>query len=62
MATKNARPSAPSWSEVKTKLTDSDRAGLLGLVQDLYAASKENKTFLHDQPPDFYNPIYQQAS
>jgi hypothetical protein len=26
---------------------DFDRAGLLGLVQDLYAASKDNQAFLH---------------
>lgn len=44
MATKK---SAPSWSDVKTKLADFDRAGLLGLVQDLYAASKDNQVFLH---------------
>ena len=37
----------PSWSEVKAKLAEFDRAGLLGLVQDLYAASKENQAFLH---------------
>jgi len=44
MATKKC---APSWSDVKTKLADFDRAGLLGLVQDLYAASKDNQAFLH---------------
>lgn len=44
MATKK---NASSWSDVKTKLADFDRAGLLGLVQDLYAASKDNKAFLH---------------
>jgi hypothetical protein len=38
---------APSWSEVKAKLVDFDRAGLIGLVQDLYAASKDNQAFLH---------------
>lgn len=43
MATKK---STPSWSDVKTKLADFDRAGLIGLVQDLYAASKDNQTFL----------------
>jgi hypothetical protein len=37
----------PSWSDVKTKLIDFDRAGLIGLVQDLYAASKDNQAFLH---------------
>lgn len=44
MATKKT---APNWSDVKTKLAEFDRAGLLGLVQDLYAASKDNKVFLH---------------
>jgi len=47
MATKKPTRATPSWSDVKTKLADFDRAGLLGLVQDLYAASKENKVFLH---------------
>lgn len=41
------RKNAPGWSDVKTKLGDFDRAGLIGLVQDLYAASKENQAFLH---------------
>lgn len=44
MATKK---NTPSWSDVKTKLVDFDRAGLIGLVQDLYAASKDNQAFLH---------------
>lgn len=47
MAAKNPTKTTPSWSDVKTKLADFDRAGLLGLVQDLYAASKDNKAFLH---------------
>ena len=38
---------SPTWSGVKASLADIDRAGLLGLVQDLYAASKDNQTFLH---------------
>lgn len=41
------KKSTPSWSDVKTKLADFDRAGLIGLVQDLYAASKDNQAFLH---------------
>jgi len=45
MATKNK--SKPSWGDVKSKLADFDRAGLLSLVQDLYAASKDNQAFLH---------------
>jgi len=44
MATKK---DTPSWSDVKARLADFDRAGLLGLVQDLYAASKDNQIFLH---------------
>lgn len=36
-----------SWSGVKARLADFDRAGLLGLVQDLYTASKDNQAFLH---------------
>lgn len=38
---------APSWSDVKDKLADIDRPGLIGLVQGLYAASKDNQAFLH---------------
>lgn len=47
MATKKATKTTPRLSDVKTKLADFDRAGLLGLVQDLYAASKDNQNFLH---------------
>jgi hypothetical protein len=39
--------STASWSDVKAKLADFDRAGLLALVQDMYAASKDNQIFLH---------------
>jgi hypothetical protein len=41
------KKTAPSWSDLKAKLADLDRAGLIGLVQDLYAASKDNLAFLH---------------
>ena len=41
MAAKKSPKSTPSWSDVKANLTDFDRAGLPGLVQDLYAASKD---------------------
>ena len=44
MATKT---NTPSWGDVKTKLLDFDRAGLLGLLQNLYAANKDNQAFLH---------------
>ncbi len=39
--------SQPTWTDVKAKLADFDRAALLGLIQSLYAAHKENQTFLH---------------
>ncbi|MDZ7921952.1 hypothetical protein [Rhodoferax sp.] len=44
MATKKAKS---TWIDVKAKLTEVDRAGLLALVQDLYAAGKDNQVFLH---------------
>ncbi len=37
----------PTWTIVKVKLATFDRAELLGLVRNLYAAGKENRTFLH---------------
>ena len=37
----------PSWKAVKAALQSFDRAGLLGLVQDLYAVDKNNEAFLH---------------
>jgi len=43
----NKGKSAATWSDVKAKLGDFDRAGLLGLVQDLYTTSKDNQNFLH---------------
>lgn len=43
----SSQKSSSSWSEVKRKLADFDRAQLLGLLQDLYAASKDNQAFLH---------------
>jgi hypothetical protein len=37
----------PTWSDVKRKLAEFDRAGLFGIIQDLYAANKSNQIFLH---------------
>ena len=42
-----SKSSSPTWSDVKVALLDFDRAGLRGLVQDLYNASKDNQAFLH---------------
>ena len=41
------KKTAPSWINVKSRLADLDHAGLLRLVQDLYAASKDNQAFIH---------------
>ena len=47
MAVQRKPKSQPTWSDLKVKLGDFDRGALLGLVQDLYAASTENRNFLH---------------
>jgi hypothetical protein len=39
--------SQPTWTDVKAKLASFDRARMLALVQDLYAAHKDNQAFLH---------------
>jgi len=39
--------SQPIWTDVKAKLASFDRLGLLGLIQDLYAAHQDNQAFLH---------------
>ena len=39
--------SQPTRTDVKAKLAGLDRLGLVGLIQDLYAAHKDNRTFLH---------------
>lgn len=39
--------SKPSWTDVKAKLAGVDRLALTGLIQNLYAASKDNQVFLH---------------
>ena len=53
----------PSWSDVKTQLATFDRAGLMALVQDLYAANKDNQAFMHarfglgDDPLEPYKDV-----
>jgi hypothetical protein len=44
---KSHKTSRPTWNDVKAKLADFDHAGLIGLVQSLYAASKDNQALLH---------------
>jgi len=38
---------SPTWNDVRVAILHFDRAGLLGLVQDLYATNKDNQAFLH---------------
>jgi len=44
---KRRQKSQPTWTDVKAKLADFDRAGLLGLNHSLCSADKDNQTFLH---------------
>jgi hypothetical protein len=39
--------SQPTWADVKAKLASFDHTGLVNLLRDLYAAHKDNQTFLH---------------
>jgi hypothetical protein len=41
------KSASPTWADVRAFLLAFDRAGLQGLIQDLYAASKDNQAFLH---------------
>ena len=43
----NGKSASPTWIDVKAALQTFDRAGLLGLLQDLYTGSKDNQAFLH---------------
>jgi hypothetical protein len=44
---KRQSKSQPTWTDVKEKLANFDRAGLLELIHNLYAADKDNQAFLH---------------
>jgi len=37
----------PTWSDLNGRLTEFDRPALIGLIQDLYTANKDNQAFLH---------------
>ena len=45
----NKKSASPTWIDVRAALLTFDRAGLRGLLQDLYAASKDNRAFLHSR-------------
>lgn len=52
------RPKAkPTWTDVKAKLGDFDRAGLVQLVADLYAFHKDNQAFMHARFGLGQNPL-----
>lgn len=44
---KRPAKSKPTWADVKTNLASFDRAALLGVLRDLYAADEGNRAFLH---------------
>lgn len=37
----------PTWSDVKAKVSEFDKAGLIQLVAELYSFHKDNQSFLH---------------
>ena len=41
------RTPKPNWTSLKSHLSTFDKRALLGLLQDLYAASPDNQAFLH---------------
>jgi hypothetical protein len=47
VAVAHEKSKLPSWKVVKAAIQSFDRAGLLGLVQDLYAVDKNNRAFLY---------------
>jgi len=46
---KRQSKSRPTWTDVKAKLADFDRVALLGLIQSLYSAHRDNQMFLHSR-------------
>jgi len=47
MASRKPPKAQAAWGRVKSKLSDLDQTGLIALLRDLYAASKDNRAFLH---------------
>jgi Transposase DDE domain/Transposase domain (DUF772) len=53
------KSASPSWTDVRASLFKFDRAGLRGIIQDLYATSTDNQAFLHARfglGPDLLGP------
>ncbi len=47
MATPRKSKAQPTWSDIKARVSELDRVGLIQLIGDLYGASSDNRTFLH---------------
>jgi len=47
----------PTWSDVKAKVSEFDKAGLIQLVAELYSFHKDNQTFLHARFSLGANPL-----
>ena len=47
----------PTWGDVKAKVGEFDRAGLLQLVAELYSFHKDNQSFLHARFGLGLNPL-----
>jgi hypothetical protein len=41
------KKTAPTWRDIKAKFTDFERDELIGLLKDMYTASKDNQIFLN---------------
>ena len=44
---KKSNKKKPPWRDIKRRLVKFDQTALLGLIQDLYAASRDNQAFMH---------------
>lgn len=47
LSAKQRNTAKPTWSMLKRSLVELEQKELLGLIRDLYGASKENQSFLH---------------
>jgi hypothetical protein len=47
----------PTWSDVKAKVDEFDKAGLIQLVAELYSFHKDNQSFLHARSSLGRNPL-----
>jgi len=63
MPSSRKQSTRPTWGDVKARLGNSDRGELVRLIADLYAASSDNRVFLHarfalgDDPVKAYKDV-----